>query len=931
MEAKKPSVNIKDDPDPAYQLRRYAWSAKLPLSILTDFEELAVYDCRIKPSHSDKPSAGRVQYIGYRDYLKEWESIASVFSREAVLKGSFDKYVESNKAKRGTAEVDAAFLNDIETWRDELAHNLALRNPSLTTRELNFAVQATIDRIIFLRICEDRGVEDYARLMASQNASSVYKRLMELFRSADERYNSGLFHFEPEKGRENPDTLTPKLIVDDKVLKDVLKGLYYPESPYEFSVLPADILGQVYEQFLGKVIRLTAGHQAKVEDKPEVKKAGGVYYTPTYIVDYIVKNTVGKMLEGKTPAQVSGRRGGALPPPAGGHGEGGHGGPPLRILDPACGSGSFLLGAYQYLLTWYRDRYFEDGAAKWARRGGPLRPPASGRTGAFEPALYQASGGEWKLTTSERKRVLLNHIYGVDIDAQAVEVTKLSLLLKVLEGETKESVSYQRKLFHERALPDLSRNIKCGNSLIGSDFYKGQQVGLFDEEERIRINAFDWEDEFPEVFSPRRSGEAEKKRKFTTENTEDTEKGFDVVIGNPPYVSFGLRDVGKLTQEESDYYRRKFAGSAEYKLSLYAVFMQLAVDVTRTGGAASMIVPDSFLLGRFFSKLRHHILGNCSISELLFLPFRVFAIGTVGASVVFNVTKAPFAEARSTKRLKASLAQDSSEVRAAALRSFSYPQAVYDATKHNRFRLFFCEDDIRIVERIENGNVIPLGTIVKLCSGLIGKAGKSSIVSNVKKSQSWFPGLQSGDEIGRYKMQWAGGYICNDQSILKSGFKDAQYDKPKLLCRQTGDSIIATFDDTGVLCLNNLHVGNLLANEYDLKYVLAIVNSILIDRYYGIVSLEKGRPLAQTDIETLHTIPIPAIDLTNPSSKKRHSAMVSLVNQMLSLHKQLQAARTEQDKTLLQRQIAATDKEIDRLVYDLYGLTDDEIAIVEGS
>ena len=316
VEAKKPSVNIKDDPEPAYQLRRYAWSAKLPLSILTDFQELAVYDCRVKPAPSDKASTGRIRYITYSDYAKEWDSLASVFSREAVLKGSFDKYVESNKAKRGTAEVDAAFLKEIEAWRDALARNLALRNPGLTTRELNFAVQVTIDRIIFLRICEDRGVEDYARLMALQNGPDVYPRLMGLFRSADERYNSGLFHFESEKGREAHDTLTPGLSIDDKVLKDILKGLYYPDSPYEFSVLPADILGQVYEQFLGKVIRLTAGHQAKVEDKPEVKKAGGVYYTPTYIVDYIVKNTVGKMLESKTPAQASGegRRGGAPSP-----------------------------------------------------------------------------------------------------------------------------------------------------------------------------------------------------------------------------------------------------------------------------------------------------------------------------------------------------------------------------------------------------------------------------------------------------------------------------------------------------------------------------------------------------------------------------------------------------------------------------------------
>ncbi len=301
IEAKKPSVNLKDDVSPAFQLRRYAWSAKLPLSILTDFEEFVVYDCRVKPVKTDKASVARVLYFNHTEYIQRWDEIAQVFSRDAVLKGSFDKYAESGKAKKGTTEVDAAFLSEIESWRDALARSLALRNTNLTQKELNFAVQRTIDRIIFLRICEDRGIERYGRLMALVNGDGVYARLCELFRRADERYNSGLFHFQKEKGRaELPDTVTPCLDVDDKALKDIIRNLYYPDSPYEFSVLSADILGQVYEQFLGKVIRLTAGHRAVVEDKPEVKKAGGVYYTPTYLVDYIVNNTVGKLVKSET-------------------------------------------------------------------------------------------------------------------------------------------------------------------------------------------------------------------------------------------------------------------------------------------------------------------------------------------------------------------------------------------------------------------------------------------------------------------------------------------------------------------------------------------------------------------------------------------------------------------------------------------------------
>ena len=430
LEAKKPSVNVKEDVEPAFQLRRYAWSAKLPLSIVTDFEEFAIYDCRQKPDKSDKASKARLFYCTFRDFADKWDEIAAIFSKDAVLKGSFDKYAGSSKGKRGTTEVDSAFLEEIEGWRDLLARNIALRNVSLTQRELNFAVQQTIDRIIFLRICEDRGIEPYGRLMALQNGADVHGRLREIFRAADDRYNSGLFHFTQEKQRAGaPDELTPHLNIDDKPLKEIFKNLYYPDSPYEFSVLGADILGSVYEQFLGKVIRLTAGNRAVVEDKPEVKKAGGVYYTPAYIVQYIVQQTVGKLLEGKTSKQAAG----------------------ITIVDPACGSGSFLIGAYQHLLDWYLARYLEEGTDKHGK----------GKAAHVCPSAH----GEWRLTTSEKKRILLEHIYGVDIDTQAVEVTKLSLLLKVLEGESGDTLTSQMRLFHERVLPDLTATFNAATPL----------------------------------------------------------------------------------------------------------------------------------------------------------------------------------------------------------------------------------------------------------------------------------------------------------------------------------------------------------------------------------------------------------------------------------------------------------------------------------
>ncbi len=291
LEAKKPSISLKDNSEAAFQVRRYGWSAKLPLSLLTNFAELAVYDCRIKPTKNDNAAIGRILYLTYTDYLERWDDLMGRFSREAILKGAFDKYIDSKTNKKGTATVDTAFLAEIERWRDNLARNIALRNPDLTSRELNFAVQQTIDRIIFLRICEDRGIEDYGRLLAVQNGTDIYPRLFELFQQADQRYNSGLFHFQSKKRRDNPDTLTPTLVIDDKVLKEHSQNLYYPDSPYEFSVLPADILVKSMNNFW---VKSSASRQpiALSWNPNRGQKSGGVYYTPTYIVNYIVQQTI---------------------------------------------------------------------------------------------------------------------------------------------------------------------------------------------------------------------------------------------------------------------------------------------------------------------------------------------------------------------------------------------------------------------------------------------------------------------------------------------------------------------------------------------------------------------------------------------------------------------------------------------------------------
>jgi predicted type IV restriction endonuclease len=880
LEAKKPSVSIKDEPHPAYQLRRYAWSAKLPLSILTDFEEFAVYDCRVKPVSADKASTARTLYIEYAEYADRWDEIASIFSHEEVLKGSFDRYVESTKRKKGTAEVDSAFLKEIESWREMLARTIALRNPRLSQRELNFAVQRTIDRIIFLRICEDRGVETYGRLMSLLNGDGVYERLCHLFHQADDRYNSGLFHFRKEKDRaEPPDELTLSLKIDDKLLKDMLRRLYYPESPYEFAVLPADILGQVYEQFLGKVIRLTAGHHAKVEDKPEVKKAGGVYYTPTYIVDYIVKNTVGRLLgddsdrRGRsqtcpqkiTPNDVS----------------------KLRILDPACGSGSFLIGAYQYLLDWHRDYYVNDDPEKWAKK----RPPC----------VYQGSGGDWRLTSAERKRILLNNIYGVDIDSQAVEVTKLSLLLKVLEGESTETIGKNLELFHERALPDLGNNIKCGNSLIGPDFYDNTQMDLFDEEERYRINAFDWHAEFPEIFRGKNPG-------------------FDAIIGNPPYGA-------SCTRDESRYLEKKFR-EARFFPDSYCLFMEKATNLAAREGMVSFIVPNTFCDLESCEAFRRWLMTRYTL-EQIWQSGWVFAQAVVD-TVVFCLRRTlPVADHAVIVRIgektycRENASFVSNDLAKIDYRNTDRDKAVLSKATCNTQELGDIATVKAGVKMYEKGKGNPPQTATTM---------KERPFSVKGRCPGGWRALYRGSDISRYRMEHPSEFV--DYGPWLAAPRAPQlFAGPKILMRRTDDRLMTTLDQGDAICVNSCHVIRLkpdIACAMSLHCLLGLLNSRLMQTVFELQNPQMvGKVFAEIKVIYVQRLPIRTLDLSEISDKRWHDRMVQLVDQMLSLHKQLAAAKTAHDKTVIQRQIDATDGQIDRLVYELYDLTDEEIKIVE--
>jgi len=946
VEAKKPAVRIAEEAAPAYQLRRYAWSAGLPLSILTNFEEFAVYDCRIKPDQNDRPATARILFFSFRDYAARWEEIAAVFTKEAVLKGAFDRYAESTRLKKGTAGVDEAFLREIESWRGLLARTIALRNPALSQRELNTAVTLTINRIIFLRICEDRGIEPYGQLQGLLNGPGVYKRLIEIFQRADDRYNSGLFHFRQEQGRTAPpDRLTLDLAIDDKALKEIFQGLYYPDSPYEFSVLPADILGRVYEQFLGKIIRLTAGHQAKVEDKPEVKKAGGVFYTPKYIVDYIVEGTVGRLLEGRTIAQAD----------------------RLRIIDPACGSGSFLIQAYQRLLDGYRDLYVASGPEK--------------RTKGRRPVLYQAAGGEWRLTTAERKRILLNNIYGVDIDPQAVEVTKLSLLLKVLEGESGETLTNQIKLFQERALPDLSGNIRCGNSLIGPDFYDGAQLNLLGDEDQYRINCFDWEKEFPEVFkmsvpSPS-TGEGS--------GGGEPKGGFDAVIGNPPYIR--IQTMKEWAPLEVEFYKRAFAAAGKGNYDIYVVFVEKGLGLLNAKGRLGFILPHKFFNAQYGETLRGLLAEGKHLAGVVhFGDAQVFSGATTYTCLLF-LEKAGADACRFTKVDDLDAWQKTGQGTEGAI-----PAASVTAAEWN----FTVGRDADLFEKLRR-MPLKLGDVADIFVGLQTSADDVFIMNIVEENENaiklhskalgedWtfeknllFP-LVSGTDVQRYgelpDRQYilfpyevtgttvsliefrrlaecypqTAAYLAANRKRLEGrekgkskGSKWYGYIYLKNMARQGTRKICiprlvnhlcAAYDTEGRHYLDNVDVGGVvwrsMYQNQGFPYLLGILNSKLLRWYFPFVSAPFRGGWMSANRQFLSQLPIRPIDFADATDRKCHDRMVALVEEILALHRRLAAARTDHEQTTLKRQIDAADRRIDRLVYDLYGLTEEEIQIAE--
>lgn len=863
VEAKKPSLEI-GTKENYFQLLRYGWNSETSLAVLTDFEQFHILDCRYKPDIDTALTRVVAQYH-YRDYNNrdKFAEIYWLFSHEAVAQGSLEKRAKELPKPRGKARqrglfpggfqsMDEAFLAQLDEYRAELARNFKTQNPHLDSETLTELAQRTLDRLVFLRFLEDKGIEPERLVDRFGERGSAWADFLAASRRLDGIYNGIVF-------KRHALLDSDAFQVDDAAFADICENLAHVNSPYDFNFIPIHILGSIYERFLGKVIVAT-DKRAKVEEKSLVRKAGGVYYTPEYIVRYIVENTVGKLIAGKPPDQIA------------------H----LRFADIACGSGSFLLGAYDLLLS-YHGHYYNQNPGK-AKKGDCIQ-----------------RDGKLYLSLRKKREILLNNLYGVDIDAQAVEVCQLSLYLKLLQEETEASArQYLLDFGQEALLPPLNKNIVCGNSLIGMDILEGQ---LFTREEERKLNPMNFEDVFPAVMK---------------------RGGFDAVIGNPPYGRDVLTDFKKYFDEHYE--------TSQYKVDTFVFFIERATKLLKSMGKIGYIIPNTWLDTESFSRLRNFILCNTRINCVVNLGKNVFASANVDTMLLF-LTLGSTAKGKITIIDASEFWHEDKRIERPRCR-FSIDQSEWADDPDKRFLIHASPIERAIYNKLKRSG-LALGNITDCSQGLIPYntkelSRKNPYLSTTKKDSLWKPLLDQGSCIGRYTFIWNGIYVKFGPWLYTAN-QPRYYENEKILIQRHRNPslqrrIVATLDNKRYYYKDNLCGLIQKDKQYSLKYILGVLNSTLLNAYY-----RKTFTEVSLNPTYLRQLPVPRINISNSADKARHDKMVRLVETMLEAKIELAKAKTHKDKDYYENKCASLDRQIDRLVYDLYGLSEDEIAVVEGT
>jgi adenine-specific DNA-methyltransferase len=871
VEAKKPLATIATKEN-YFQVIHYGWNSQTPLAVLSDFQHFYVLDCRYKPDPDTALHRAVAAYY-YTDYAdrEKFARIYWLFSREAVAADSLEKRAAELPKPRGKAvqrglfpgaykPVDESFLEELDEFRIELARAFKTVDPDLDSETLTELAQRTLDRLVFLRFLEDKGIEIQRFVDKFGDKGTVWEDFIASSRRFDDIYNGIVF-------KRHSILDASSFRVDDAVFGEICERLASVNTPYDFNSIPIHILGSIYERFLGKVIVATA-KRVRVEEKPGVRKAGGVYYTPEYISRYIVENTVGKLIANRTPDEIA----------------------TMRFADIACGSGSFLLCIYDLLLQ-YHGSYYND-------------LPESKKARAVKRGDCIERDGKLYVSLHKKREILLNNIFGVDIDAQAVEVTQFSLFLRLLQDETTVSahqylLDFQHIAEMKKLLPDLSKNIVCGNSLIGTDILEGE---LFVRDEERKLNPMNFADAFPEVMK---------------------RGGFDAMVGNPPYIF--TRET--IAVRERGYYSEKYLLSWE-KQNTYMLFMERLLQLIGPAGVGSYIVPNSWLTIESAKLLRErYLLHLLRVVDLNYPAFQGVSMEPSIFIVGRTETDAPIELAR----IKS----------AEQLATTNYVLANRPRLqKHNRI-VFHESDSVSKLIELILATTKPLGELFDVRTGLQayekGKGNPAQTAEDVRnhifdrkhrENKNSIPYLE-GKDVERYGFHWSGLWMQYGP-WLSQPREIGIFTRPRILLREITGHPRYCLHHVYVekQFLNNKSILNVLDrddNRERLKALVGVLNSRLLSFFYKRQAVKSGRNIfPKVVVKDLGRFPVPEALVTESVSK-----LAQKVDAMLEAKKQLVTARADKDKTYYENKCASLDRQIDLIVYDLYGLTEDEIKLVE--
>ncbi|MEI8376022.1 MAG: TaqI-like C-terminal specificity domain-containing protein [Planctomycetota bacterium] len=907
LEAKKPHDDIATV-DNYFQTIRYANQQGHAIGILTSFAQLHVIDCRFLANIDTALQYGLQKYT-YAELAdpEKFRWIFYLISHPAIIGGSIARYAETLPKPKGRPgqkaflpiaykAIDDRLLETLDELRSDLARSLKNRNPQLESSELTELTQRILDRLVFIRFLEDKLIEPNPIIptLGRSGGRCAWEDFLSTSRRLDGIYNGVVFR--RHAILDDPGAL----VIDDKHFVDLLDGFDFHKSKYLFNEIPLYILGSIYERFLGNVIVATA-KRATLEPKPEVRKAGGVYYTPKYIADYIVANTVGKLIADKSPAEIA----------------------KMRFADIACGSGSFLLAIYdcilKYVTSWYNEYPSKAPKGSVVTREGVLR-----------------------LSLTEKSRILLDNIFGVDISPQAVEVAQLSLYLKLLEEETTASARQFTLDFHRPLLPSLANNIKCGNSLIGPDYYDGRQLDLLDPDTSGQVNAFDWKAEFQEIM---RSG------------------GFDAIVGNPPYVRMESFTAVK------DYLRAKYA-SHEERSDLYSYFIERGIGLLSQTGLLGLIVSNKFVRAKYGKPLREFLAQRASVRSILDLAgANVFKGATVRTLVVIasphdeNAPASTYAPVPSVKEIAAFESGKLTVSRYSQSKSFALPA---DALSTNDWKLT-CREASSLLDSLrERGTTLAEYIGSRALFGLKTGCNEAFVIAAeearqlVSEDRSTAAGLLPilfGKDIRRYSTSYAGRqviYMHPNRDIaafpalhkylepFKRRLRDRAGSQAWYELQQPAVALLPFRNRAKIIypiianeCRFTLDEEGYLINDKafilptDDRALLGVLNSRLGYFYFSSVCAAlEGQTDRYLEFRAQYVDRFP-VSKNLVFGSALHAKLISLVSNMLALHRQLPSANTDHSHTILLRQVDAIGREIDHKVYEMYGLTEAKIKIIE--